>query len=310
MKKPSRQIAQAQKLPDEEWNFGVQLKDERNVNLVRGVFFYEYFRCSKKLRDIVVRCRKYYFDEGGKKLRPPMPGWEGTNCNILYPEEKELIRKQTNGWEIIGDLVQGLMNNPKFPEIPALQILKEDNQNGKLKGCAKSWLCNLESSPALKFCREPMDGKDVMHVMDQVLSKPGIEYRFKGSVQAQQFESVIPVTIDWRKPNNQIIQDFRNEVLIGRRPEQFWKFEKISSQQVAIGSLCDKLPFRLRPALDWLGVSRRKDKLKTWREYFDCYHNGNFQRGAERGREADCRKSRLIIDWFENGAALKKEDFK
>ena len=311
----------AAKLPTEEWNFGDQLKDETNVHLVRGVFFYEYFRCSGKLQKIVLRCRRYYFNEAGKQPRPPVPGWEGCNYNILYPEEKEAICQKTNGWEIVGELVQGLMNNSSFPKIPALQLLNFKGQTDGQKDCLRSWFCNLDSSPALRYCKDMADGQDAQHLAQQIVGEPGIEYRFNGSLQAQKSESVIPVRIDWVKPDKQIIADFR-EVVLGRRPEQFHKFQKISSQQVAIGNLIDKLPFRLRSALEWLGVYRRREAVATWREYLEIYNPKALQeikRGVvkakdinelSRSREEDYRKAKLILDWFENGTALKKESFK
>ena len=171
MNKLANQTTPAQKLPDEEWNFGDQLKDEKNVNLVRGVFFYEYFRCSGKLRKIVLHCRRYYFDEAGKKPRPPVSGWEGYNYNILYPEEKEAIRQKTNGWEIVGDLMQDLMNNRNFPKTPALKILNKDNQNDRKKDCVNSWFCNLDSTQALRFCGEIMGYCERLADVDGVLKE-------------------------------------------------------------------------------------------------------------------------------------------
>jgi hypothetical protein len=316
----------AAKLPIEEWNFGDQLKDETNASLVRGVFFYEYFRSSRKLRSKVLFVRRYYFDEKRnlppkkRNLRPARSGWPA-GYNILYPEEKELIRQKTNGWEIVGELVQGLMNNSSFPKISALQLLNYKGQTDGQKDCLRSWFCNLNSSPALRYCKDMADGQDAQHLTQQIVGVPGIEYQFNGSVQARESESVIPVTIDWATPDNQIIADFR-EVVLGRRPKQFLKFQKVSSQQVAIGILIDKLLFRPRSALEWLGVFRRREAVKTWREYLEIYNPKALQQTKpevvkskdiselSRSREEDYRKAKLILDWFENGTALKKEKFK
>jgi hypothetical protein len=50
--------------------------------------------------------------------------------------------------------------------------------------------------------------------------------------------------------------------------------------------------------------------VNTWREYFKLYETRNFDRGSERAREEDCRKAKLILNWFDNGTPLKKERFK
>ncbi|MEI8290378.1 MAG: hypothetical protein WCH99_12985 [Verrucomicrobiota bacterium] len=324
MKKQARQVVEAQKLPDEEWNFNDQLKEEKDANLIRGVFFYEYFRYSKKLRDIVLHCRKFYFDESGKQLRAQVPGWEGINYNILNPEEKELIRQKTNGWGIVGDLVQGFMNNRDFPQETALQILKRESHNAFKKNHVKRWFCNLDSTQGLRFCAGIFDLKrqDQMCLIQQGLSAPGIEYRFNGNVQAQEFESVIPVVIDWRNPDKRIINDFRAAVLSCRRPKEFQKFKTISSHQIAIENISDKIPFKLRSALDWLGVCRRREAAKTWRDFFEAYYpnaihkpknsvgNSSGLKDLARPREADYRKAKLILDWFENGTPLNNKDFK
>src|SRR5260370_42068123 len=108
----------------------------------------------------------------------------------------------------------------------------------------------------------------------QIVSKPGIEYRFSGSVKAREFESVFPLVIDWRRPDAQIAEDFRLRIL-SLRPARFWKTSKISPTQAAFGNLADKLPFKPLTALSWLGVLRRFEAAdRDWRRYFEIYGGG------------------------------------
>jgi len=290
----------AQKLPDVEWNYS----DLSNYSddCVRGIFLYEYFRYSDKLRKLVIRCR-----EGRAPIWSP-----------LSPLDEEWIREATNGNDAFFPLVQQLKSCPGFPDTPALQIIKNGYPGASQTDSGKDWLRDLGSVGAVHlYGRETLDSDSEItdefqkfsSKCSQLENEPGIEYHFKGSVQARKSESIFVLGLNWNAPDKQIIQDFR-KVVLNRRPEQFRELARIPAQQTAFGKFFGKLPFKPISALNWLGVLRRRNAVKTWREFFSLYERQDFSRGVERAREEDCRKAKLILDWFHTGATLHANNFK
>ena len=248
----------------------------------------------------------------------------------MSPLDEQWIREATNGNEAFFPLVQQLKSCPGFPDTPALQIVKNGYPGVNREDSGKDWLRDLGSVGAVRlYGREIWDSDsettDEFHKFSslclQLENEPGIEYRYKGSVQARKFESIFSLGINWHAPDDQIVDDFRN-VVLNRRPEQFRELAKIPSKQIAFGKFFGKLPFRPSSALDWLGVYRRRGAVKTWRKYFEIYKPQALQ-GTKRGvvkskdisdlsrpLQEHYRKAKLILDWFENGTALKKENFR
>jgi hypothetical protein len=277
------------KLRPDEWNFD-RVSDDR----ARGVFLYEYFRYSDKCRKLVLRLRKID--------NPCMCGEWLEGYKPMTIERRELLRKEVGG-ATFEKLAEALMNCPQFPRTPALKLRDQD------------WIRDLQRTPAVRSCSgEIVASQSMKNATDQIVGKPGIEYRFKGSVKAMEFESVFPLIIDWRKPDAQIAEDFRVRVL-SLRTEQFWKVGKISPTQAAIGNLADKLPFKPLTALIWLGVLRRFEAAdEDWGKYFEFY-DGEMRKKLEKqdsGFESrrrkclrDCERARKILAWLETGAKEK-----
>jgi hypothetical protein len=114
------------------------------------------------------------------------------------------------------------------------------------------------------------------------------------------------LTIDWKMSDAQIKRIVGN--FLSYRPEQYADFKNVSNKQQSFDGL--KLPFRKERALNWLGFWRRKNGI-SWRDYYRIYHRGHkWTNGEEKARSEDCRKAKLILDWFEGGAELNPADFK
>lgn len=257
-----------------------------------GVFYYEFFRESKKLRELVAQCRK-------AETPAMLDDWPEGHYVPMGFGARELIAKTTKGGAAFERIVQALVNCLHFPESPALKLADQP------------WLKEFYVDPAVRLCGGDVTDKNVTtkRALEQLRGSAGIKYRFRGSFQAREFESVFPVVIDWRNSNSQIIEGIRRKVLIFR-PDRFAELAKGSPKQNPLADHCSKLPFRIGSALHWLGVLRRRNALSTWREFFAMYQSREFSRGAERAREADYRKARLILDWLESGTPLKRQDFK
>lgn len=122
----------------------------------------------------------------------------------------------------------------------------------------------------------------------------------------------------WNYRNKELVAAFE-AWLNTNRPAHFP--EQTHAKSVT-GFGWQRFPFRKENALGWLGVLRRRKSVKTWREYFQRYNpNALNQMGRNalgskrmadiaRPREEDCRKAKLILDWFSTGKVLKKEVFK
>jgi hypothetical protein len=298
---------QAQRLPDAEWNFSDQLRNSKDVSLIRGVFFYEYSRLSPKLRKLILNFRH--------TPRPHVPGWEKVNYSILDSAEKDKLRRETNGWDFTGELAEALMNNPHYPETSALQMLKTTSPSDG----AKQWFCTLGFSPAIRLCSGITEAQNMKHALAQAWGNPGIEYRFNGAFQAQEFESVFPLAVDWRSSDKQIITWFRDN-LLGRRPERFWKFKNVSHHQVVLGELCDQLPFTFISALDWLGTLRRFEASNRSWKFFLGQYDPRAKAGIDHGdrdyvtwrqNQIDRKtKASKILTCLESGVPLDPKDFR
>jgi hypothetical protein len=129
------------------------------------------------------------------------------------------------------------------------------------------------------------------------------ECEIKPAPETSSFEIQIP----WRLSDSEILAHIKT-IIEWHRPKQFKEYAK--AKPLLQLDVHDVLPFRKDAALQWLGVLRRRNSVNTWREYFKLYETRNFDRGSERAREEDCRKAKLILNWFDNGTPLKKERFK
>lgn len=137
--------------------------------------------------------------------------------------------------------------------------------------------------------------------------------------------------INWYLTDKEILW-YIAHTLKWRRPAQFKHLAKTSEIQ---HSFVGKFPFRRNAALQWLGVYRRRKAATSWPKFFALYPEENddkrksksaqrsqFEaRGVSggrlaldesrlRAREEDWRKAKLILEWFDKGTPLKKEDFK
>ena len=153
------------------------------------------------------------------------------------------------------------------------------------------------------------------------LGRAGIEYRFtETKIKTAPHESIFVLRVNWKASDPAITQAL-NHRLDFERPEEFAHLAKpVSGKQSSFDET--KFPFRKANALQWLGVLRRRNAVATWRKYFEIWNADalqNVQNGVvksrdisnlARPREEDCRKAKLILDWFENGTTLKKRDFK
>jgi hypothetical protein len=153
------------------------------------------------------------------------------------------------------------------------------------------------------------------------LGEAGIEYRFaEKTIKAEPHESIFVLKVNW-KASDPAITDALKQFIPRRRPAAFAHLAKRAPQQQRNFDGM-KFPFRKANALQWLGVYRRREAVTTWREYLEIYNPKALQetkRGVvksgdisalSRSREEDYRKAKLILDWFENGTALKKKNFK
>ena len=303
MNKVANPTTPAQKLPDEEWKFD-DLSGHSD-DCVRGIFLFEYFRYSDKLRKLVIRCR-----EGLAPIWSP-----------LSPLEEEWIREATNGNDAFFPLVQQLKSCPGFPDMPALQIVKNGYPGASQTDSGKNWLGDLGSVGGVRlYGRETMD----MHfettdefqkfssLCSQLGNEPGIKYRFKGDVQARAFESIFALGINWHAPDDQIMEDFRDAVL-NRRPEQFRGLAKIPSKQIAFGKFFGKLPFKPASALIWLGTLHRFQAAgESWESFLEFYDQPaktaikTGDRNFITWRQNQIVKrdnARGVLQWLESGAA-------
>ncbi|MEO5803869.1 MAG: hypothetical protein ABIR24_10085 [Verrucomicrobiota bacterium] len=322
MKKSLRSAKQGKlphKLPDEEWKF-----DWVTDELARGVFLYEYFRTSDKLRNLVVSCRvgsSQSFPTGEQSREIIAAHKAGRDASkiiskttkmfVLSHDEERLISEQTNSGAYYYSLVQSLMNCSGFPNSPAVRISRDGYPGVLDKNAGNRWLQDLVSSNGLGLCWREMNDphQDPLAAAAQRCFKPGIEYRFNGSFAAKDYESVFPFVIDWRKTDEQIETDF-HDMLRNHRPTQFKAMAVGPAKQSAFFHEPEKLPFRPRSALEWLGVFRRREGVQKWSEFWHLYGSEPFYRGCDTARKADNKKVKNILHWLETGMHLNQHDFK
>jgi hypothetical protein len=153
------------------------------------------------------------------------------------------------------------------------------------------------------------------------MGRAGIEYRFaQKTIKAEPHESIVVLKVNWKASDPAIIESLE-KYIPRKRPHAFAHLAKPAPQpHKSFDGI--KLPFRKANALQWLGVHRRREAVATWREYFELYQPQALQgtkRNTVKSRDVnvlsrplqeDHRKAKLILDWFENGTALKKENFK
>ena len=300
MKQLATQTPPPQKLPDEEWNFN-DVPGESD-DFVRGIFLYEYFRHSSKLRQLVLRCR-----EGLAPIWSPL--------SVL---DEQWIRGATDGNEGFFPLVQYLKSCPAFPDLPALRILKNGYPGAVQEDSGIIWLTGLGSLGAVRlYGRETMAWESktqegFSRSCAQLTNESGIEYRFIGNVQAQSSESIFPLGLNWLAPDDQIVDEIRTKVL-SRRPDQFRHLAKIPSKQIAFGKFIGKLAFKPVSALNWLGTLRRFQAAgNSWDSFLELYDQSakaDIDKSYRdfftwRQNQMDKRdKAMLVLEWLENGAS-------
>jgi len=209
-------------------------------------------------------------------------------------------------------MVEALMNCRKFPRATASDLNKDVN-----------WLSQLEGGRGIRVAHEVFDKKRLPLVegIKLALAVPGVACALNGRFLPKEYESLIPMVVDWRKSDADLVKAFQSVVLKLRHTK--FKLVKASpAVQSSIGDLCDSLPFKPLTALNWLGVLRRAISLKNdWKAYLDLYgppktkerietgeiEFSNWQK--ERLKERD--RANLLLEWFEHGAtgSLSQADF-
>jgi hypothetical protein len=272
-----------------EWDF-YQLPDGE----VHLAFFYEYARSSKTVRDLVDRFRH----EVNLSRRPSQPILEHGLLPILI-------------W---------LMRITDFPNKPWKKLKRETRQSADL-GNPSSF--SLWAPQPIDFLvgLDVFDGSVPKDKTKMTLGRAGVEYRFTGTkIKTAPHESIFVLRVNWKASDLAITQAL-NHRLDFERPAEFARLAKpVSGKQSSFDEM--KFPFRKANALWWLGVFRRRNAVETWREYLELWNATALQKinsGVVKSRdistlarpcEEDYRKAKLILDWFENGTALKKQDFK
>ena len=129
--------------------------------------------------------------------------------------------------------------------------------------------------------------------------------------------SVLKFAINWRLTDKEIM-DMVSGLITGARPCQFKADARTPHVQLSFNGA---LPFRTISALQWLGVLRLRNSVKTWREFFERYRANALSKtgsGTVKSRDVselarppkeDCRKAKLVLDWFNRGTSLRKEEF-
>jgi hypothetical protein len=291
-----------------EWDF-YQLPSEQ----VHLAFFYEYARSSAAMHNAFQQL-----------------------CREMAQEPFK-----NNAWVCPNLLSQPLQNHHLLPVLYWLwHIASTKSKNGKIEFPENPWceLTRLVHFWWLSYNSAP-DGYKMagpspicfMHVWaddlrggdigKMILGQAGIEYRFAEKViKTEPHESILVLKVNWQATDPAIEQALK-QFISRRRPEAFAHLAKPAPQaHRSFDGM--KLPFRKANALRWLGVHRRREAVTTWREYFELYQPQALQgtkRDVVKSRDVnvlsrplqeDHRKAKLILDWFENGTALKKENFK
>ena len=221
------------------------------------------------------------------------------------------------------------------------------------------WLAQRESFPSFPWLALPGVGMSRLAVAQNPANpysvggflsdlRPGItcKHVWLGDAQAvrqmhddiilQPSESYFRLGISWHLTDAEILELFAG-IIKDARPKQF---EASAVTPTVQRGFREALPFRKSAALQWLGVLRRRNNVKTWKEYFKLYPSEKMQnldaqkqalrrtplkpyeeetwkydkanalKNAERACREDCDKAKRILAFFDRGTPLKKEDFK
>jgi len=281
----------ANNLQRNEWDF-----DAVPPRHSRSVLFYEYSRQSLVIRRLVFELRQMD--------NPAMMGdFQAFPYLPLSVTRRNHLRKGIASTPAFERLVEALMNCSDYPNTPASE-LKDQN-----------WVQQLGRIEPVKFCEgEITDPNPKNKALDQILHKPGIEYRFKGTLKTAEFQSVFVLMVDWRKPNAEITTAFRNKVFTFR-PDRFRRHEKIPPEQAAFGDLCETLPFKPLTALVWLGELRRFEAVNhSWPDYFNLYGPKTLKGydSWKRKRLRNFQRARQLVAWLESGGTrtLTRDQFR
>jgi hypothetical protein len=293
-------------LPPAEWDFS-ELKDEE---LQLG-FFYEYGRSSDKAKIEVEKMRA---------ARPHPRFWD------YCPREHHL-----------GEVLLWLAEQePHFPEQPWLTLKANTIAEINKERAGLHW----------GWSGKPGDPVESIEWMVRAVRGSNVHLRISGSAfgqvwrgdskaykawhdnEARTFSELSAIggefmaapessrvwgAIDWRATDAEIIERFK--WLLKSRPAQFKDCAKTPAVQRGFDN---SFPFTMKSALDWLGVLRRRERVKNWSEFFDLYpdaRSGSRQKKhtewySEQARSKEVRFANRILDWFNSGTPLKKKDFR
>ena len=327
MKALKKQPAKA--LPREEWDFyGI---DEQEAQFA---FFYEYGRDSETVKTEVAKMRAARPEPHIWAYCPreqplieviawlaqqesfPLKPWftfraEATN---------EIRRKRANTQELEARINEGRHEFIKLPPGSKISLPTKSPQDSV---DTIEWMCagirgsNVALRPRVSFEQVWMgDTKAVRAWHEKQASTFVIPPHC--TIKPRPETSFLEIGIDWRLTDAEII-DMVSRLIKTARPQQFKRNAKTPQAQRGFAEM---IPFRTTSALQWLGVLRRKIAAGSWREYFKRYGTNVGAKNAKvaansrdisefaRPRKEDCRKAELILDWFNSGAILRKEDFK
>jgi hypothetical protein len=321
-------VKTSSKLPSDEWDFS-NLDDFE----VPFAFYYEYSRDSSFIKNAVAKVRKW---RQTNKSVPPT--WEPTTRlrEVIYwlahqdpyfpntpwlkikalaiseiQKEREEARKEEAminatlpfGQKWCAGKVGGLPGDP---------VNSIDWMVRKLSYLVPLRIGSSSFSNIWMGSQEQLLAWQTQKLAQVTNFPPGSTF------QVEPERSIINGTIDWRATDAEIIKTFA-DFLNRSRPQQFKDSSKMPSIQQGLDV---KFPFRKNAALAWLSVLRQRRSVNTWREYFEIYDLQGFQKIPEtivksrevseraRPRQADEKKAKLILEWFDKGKPLQKKDFK
>jgi hypothetical protein len=327
MKKATARLQRKKKgtpraLPREESDFTALLEHDA---VVRGAFLYEYFRASEKLRGIVEEYQHYVrqVEAQAAQSAPKRGTFEPIGTALarrwavqepFRPAMHAVLDQSGIPADMHGTVIT-LAHCPGFPTKAAVRI-------DPLR------LALLADDSAVRSC-PAFDQTNMERWVAMGNGQAGIEYSFRGSYRAQDFESVFSLVVDWRRSDAQIRAGLES-VVIKKRPEQFAQFARVPELQSPLWSRLSKLGgFTPRTALNWLGVLRRFESCeRSWQTYLTRYETGAKRRQFElnersqrhrasfenwqRQRQNECQNARILLAWLESGAMreLSRGDFR
>jgi hypothetical protein len=320
--------ANSKQLPRVEWNFS-ELDDEE----ISEAFYYEYGRQSEFVKTAVAKIR-------------------------AWMNAKETIESGCSIGSRFYDVLWWLGYEPSFPNtswlsLKANTILEINKQRADEQ--KKKTEINAMLPPGERCCGggiagQPGDPVEAIEWMVRALRSSRTHLRFGGAGfhhvrmadsksygewQKKEAESlselvaleseIVPVpevsriwgAIDWNATDAEIIEALK-WFLSRSRPAEFRHCAKTPRGQQGFNN---SFPFRMKSALEWLGVLRRYEDAKSWREYMELYNPAALKKLGKNTvksrdisefaipREADCRKAKLILEWFDKGTQLKKKNF-